>query len=78
MLPTYEIQLVCKGFIGSRNRFAGCVRANDDGSATVYYQTGDNAAKNHETAHAVCGPKHTGRYLRAVMSGHPAPYFPTG
>ena len=76
VLPTSEIQLVCTGNIGNNNHFVGCIYSNDDGTSTVYYQTDDNAAKNHETAHSVCGPHHTGRYIRDVMHGHARPYFP--
>ena len=74
-LTTSEIQVVCGDH--TKRIFAGCVAVNEDGTVTVYYRAGDRAARNHEIAHAQCGPGHTGRYYRDLLAEHPMPYAPT-
>ena len=75
-LPEAETQAVCGDHTG--RTFAGCVKPNPDGTVNIYYRSGDRAARNHEIAHAMCGPQHTGRYYRDVITAHPSPYSPAG
>jgi len=75
-LGTSIIQAICGSYTKRQGRnFVGCVKSNSDGTTTVYYQQGDRAARNHEIAHTVCGPQHTGQYHREVMNKHPRPYY---
>ena len=73
-LPQDQLNRSCRGALREGQYRAGCYRAYADGTADVYYRTGDRQAFEHELCHVKHGRKHTARYIEEVRTGHPCPY----